>query len=140
VHRSADEGFLVWINEEDHLSLISKSNDGRMSEAYGRIVRAMEKINQDLEFQQHQRLGYLNFSPTNIGTALQVDMHVQLLNGSQLDRLIDFSRKLDMHIEPRDEKNVFHVSNMIRLGRTEFHIVRGMLDGVRQLIEQDLHG
>ena len=100
----------------------------------------MERINQDLEFQQHQRLGYLNFSPKNIGTALQVDMHVQLLNGSQLERLIDFSRKLDMHIEPGDEKNVFRVSNTIRLGRTEFHIVRGMLDGVQQLIEQDLHG
>lgn len=99
----------------------------------------MEKINQTMEFQQHQRLGYLNFSPKNIGTALQVDIHVQLLNGSQLDRLIDFSRKLDMHIEPGNELNVYHISNMIRLGRTEFHIVRGMLDGVQRLIEQDLH-
>ena len=111
-----------------------------MSEVYGRLIRAMERINQDLEFQQHQRLGYLNFSPKNIGTALQVDMNVRLLNGSQLDPLIDFSRKLDMHIESGNEKNVFHVSNMIRLGRTEFHIVRGMLEGVRQLIERDLHG
>ena len=140
LHRSTDDGLLVWINAEDHLSLVATSNSGRMSEVYGRIVRGMETINQELEFQQHQRLGYLNFSATNIGTALQVDMYVQLLDGSKLDRLMDVSRKLDMHIEPREESNVFHVSNMIRLGRTEFHIVRGMLDGVQQLIEHDLHG
>jgi protein-arginine kinase len=130
---------ILWINEEDHLSLISQSNNGQMSEVYERIIRAMNKINQSLEFQQHQRLGYLNFSPMNIGTALQVNIHIKLSHLEKLNQLIDLCQKLDIHVENTNQKNIFNLSNIIRLGRTEFHIIRSMWDGIQQVIEQDIH-
>jgi len=130
---------IVWINEEDHLSLISQSNDGKMSETYERLIRVINQINQTFEFQQHQRLGYLNCSPLNIGTALQVNIHVKLLHIEKVHQLIEFSKKFDIHFENTNEKNIFNLSNIIRLGRTEFHIIRGMWNGIQQIIEQDLH-
>ncbi len=35
---------------------------------------------------------------------------------------------------------MFNFSNIIRLGRTEFHIIRSMWDGIQQIIEQDIQG
>jgi len=131
---------IIWINEEDHLSLISQSNDGKISETYERLIRAINKINQLLEFQQHQCLGYLNFSPINIGTTLQINIRIKLLHLEKFNQLIDFCQKLDIHLENTNDKNIFNLSNIIRLGRTEFHIIRGMRDGVQQIIEQDIHG
>jgi protein-arginine kinase len=136
---NTSENLIVWINEEDHLSLISQSNNGQMSEVYERIIRAMNKINQSLEFQQHQRLGYLNFSPMNIGTALQVNIHIKLSHLEKLNQLIDLCQKLDIHAENTNQKNIFNLSNTIRLGRTEFHIIRSMWDGIQEVIEQDIH-
>jgi len=131
---------IIWINEEDHLSLISQSNDGKISETYERLIRAINKINQSFEFQQHQRLGYLNFSPMNIGTTLQINIRIKLLHLEKFNQLIRFCQKLDIHVENTNDKNIFNLSNIIRLGRTEFHIIRGMRDGVQQIIEQDIHG
>jgi protein-arginine kinase len=133
-----DENLIVWINEEDHLSLISQSNDGKMNETYARIIHAVDKINETLEFQQHQRLGYLNISPLNIGTALQVNIHVKLVHTGKLNQLIEFSKKFDIHFETTNETNIFNLSNIIRLGRTEFHIIRDMWNGIQQIIEQDI--
>jgi protein-arginine kinase len=135
-----NENFIVWINEEDHLTLISQSNDSRMSETYERLIRAINQINQSFEFQYHQRLGYLNFSPMNIGTALQVNIRVKLLHLEKLNQIIEFSQRLDIHLENTNEKNIFNFSNTIRLGRTEFHIIRSMWDGIQQIIEQDIQG
>jgi len=136
-----NENLIIWINEEDHLSLISQSNDSKMSETYERIIRSINKINESFEFQQHQRLGYLNFSPINIGTALQINIRIKLLNLEKLNQLIEFcQQKLDIHLENTNEKNIFNLSNIIRLGRTEFHIIRSIWDGVQQIIEQDIHG
>ena len=109
-----------------------------MSKIYGRIICATNKINQSLEFQQHQRLGYLNFSPMNIGTALQVNVRVKLLHIEKLNQLVELGKKLDIHLDHTSNKNIFNLSNIVRLGRTEFHIIRIMWDGIRQIIEQDI--
>ncbi|CAF2040245.1 unnamed protein product [Rotaria magnacalcarata] len=134
-----NQNFIIWINEEDNLSFISQSNDGKMNEIYERMIRAIEKLNQTFEFQQHQRLGYLNLSPMNIGTALQVNIHIKLLHLEKSNPLIEFCKKLDIHIENTNEYNIFNLSNIIRLGRTEFNIIRLMWNGIEQIIKQDIH-
>jgi protein-arginine kinase len=133
---NGEENFYVWVNEEDHLSVIVQSRHSQIRETYGRLQRAMEKLNQLFDFQQHPRLGYLNFSPLNIGTALQIDVQLRFSHLEKLDAATDFCRKRDIRLETtNDEKNVVHLSNRIRLGRTEFHLVRGMIDAVEQLLE-----
>ena len=132
-----DENLIVWINEEDHLTLISQTIGNRMNETYERLIRATEKLNQSFAFQQHQRLGYLNFSPRNIGTALQVNVRVKLLHVEKLNQLIDFAHKLDIRLENTNENQIYNLSNLIQLGRTEFHIVRSLWDGIQQIIEED---
>ncbi|UJR24971.1 hypothetical protein I4U23_006335 [Adineta vaga] len=132
-----NENFIVWINEEDHLSLISQSHNGKMNEIYELLIRATNQISQICEFQQHQRLGYLNFSLLNIGTALEITIQIKLLHSERLNQLIELSKTLDIDIKPTPDKSIINLSNRIRLGRTEFHIIRNIWNGIEQIIKED---
>ncbi|CAF0798977.1 unnamed protein product [Adineta ricciae] len=132
------ENFIVWVNEEDHLSFISQSDNSKLSETYERLTRATDQINQLCEFQQHQRLGYLNLSPLNIGTALEITVRVRLTHPERFDQLIELSKRLDISSKLTHDRCVISFSNLIRLGRTEFHIIRSIWNGIEQVIKEDM--
>lgn len=132
------ENFIVWVNEEDHLSLISQSDNGKISETYERLTRAADEVNQLCEFQQHQRLGYLNLSLLNIGTALEITVRVRLAHPERLNQLIELSKQFDIDLKLTHDQYIINFSNLIRLGRTEFHTIRSMWNGIEQLIREDM--
>jgi creatine kinase len=39
IFHNPSKTFLVWVNEEDHLRLISMQQGGNLSEVYGRLVK-----------------------------------------------------------------------------------------------------
>lgn len=133
-----NENLIVSINDEDHLIVTSQTNGNRMNETYERLIRATDQLNHSFAFQQHQRLGYLNCSPSNIGTGLQVTVRMKLIHAEKLNQMVDFARKLDIRLENTNENQIVNLSNAIQLGRTEFHIIRSMWDGIQQIIEEDL--
>ncbi|KAL1446103.1 hypothetical protein MTO96_044684 [Rhipicephalus appendiculatus] len=100
--------FLVWVNEEDHLRIISMQKGGDLKEVYGRLVTAVKEIEKKLPFARDDRFGYLTFCPTNLGTRGE-------------------------HTE--SEGGVYDISNKRRLGLTEYQAVREMQDGVLELIK-----
>lgn len=106
-----------------------------MNETYERLIQAIEKLNQSFVFQQHPRLGYLNCSPKNLGTAFQINVRIKLFHIEKLSQMIE---KLDLRLEKTNENQIYNLSNLIQLGRTEFHIVRSFWDGIQQIIEEDL--
>lgn len=59
--------FLVWINEEDHIRIISMQNGGNVGEVYKRLVTAVGDIEKKFKFSRDNRLGFLTFCPTNLG-------------------------------------------------------------------------
>ena len=84
------------------------------------------------EFERHDKFGYLTFCPTNIGTALRASVHVRVTKISEAGRLEEICRSLDLqprgihgeHTEPED--GVFDISNKIRIGRTEWELIKNM--------------
>ena len=70
--------FVVWINEEDHLTVISIQSGNNVKQVFARLVHGVHVIEQQLKFQEHKRFGYLTFCPSNIGTGLRASMHVRL--------------------------------------------------------------
>lgn len=62
--------FLVWLNEEDHIRIISMQPGGDLGEVYRRFVKAVTEIEKKVKFSRSDRLGYLTFCPTNLGTTL----------------------------------------------------------------------
>lgn len=131
------ENLFIWINEEDHLTVISQTNDEQMNSTYDRLIRATNRFNDEFDFQKHQRLGFLTCSPLNIGTTLQIHVDVKLFRTENFDLLVDLGKSFDLLVEKTTENDSFRISNRIRLGRTEFHLVRRMWNNIREILERD---
>lgn len=67
IFHNDNKTFLVWINEEDHIRIISMQNGGNLGEVYKRLVTAVREIEKQLKFSRDNRLGFLTFCPTNLG-------------------------------------------------------------------------
>lgn len=67
IFHNDNKTFLVWINEEDHIRIISMQPGGNLGEIYRRLVDAVGQIEKKIKFSRQKRLGFLTFCPTNLG-------------------------------------------------------------------------
>jgi creatine kinase/arginine kinase len=70
--------FLVWVNEEDQLRIISMQKGAGIAEVFDRLCRACKTIQEIAEFARDDHLGYITSCPTNLGTALRASVHIKL--------------------------------------------------------------
>ena len=70
--------FLIWVNEEDQLRIISMQQGFGIKEVFDRLQRAVAKIEQYLKFAHNDHLGYITTCPTNLGTAMRASVHIKL--------------------------------------------------------------
>lgn len=142
IYHNDAKTFLVWVNEEDHLRIISMQQGGNLNEVYARLVAAVDSIEQALPFSRDSRLGYLTFCPTNLGTTIRASVHIKLPHlGGERKRLEEVAAKYNLQVrgtagEHTESKGgVYDVSNKRRLGLTEEEAVMEMQAGVLQLIK-----
>jgi len=70
--------FLIWVNEEDQLRIISMQPGAGIAEVFDRLSRAAAQIETVCEFAHDEHLGYITSCPTNLGTALRASVHIKL--------------------------------------------------------------
>ena len=75
--------FLVWLNEEDHLRVISMENGGDIYRVYARLCNALKSMQGSLDFSYDDHRGYITSCPTNLGTAMRASVHIKLPKLSQ---------------------------------------------------------
>jgi protein-arginine kinase len=78
IYHNKSKTFLVWVNEEDHLKFISTQKGGNVGQVLERLSRAIELIEGKLKFKRDERLGWLTFCPTNLGTAIHASTRIML--------------------------------------------------------------
>merc|ERR1712228_12383 len=78
IFHNDDKTFLVWVNEEDQLRIISMQQGAGIKEVFDRLCRAATTIEQVAEFAGDDHLGYITSCPTNLGTALRASVHIKL--------------------------------------------------------------
>ncbi|SMC47802.1 creatine kinase/arginine kinase [Desulfocicer vacuolatum DSM 3385] len=139
---SQDTRFRVWINEEDHLRIISMDGHGDMSSTFNRLAIALENLESTLKFAWNDTLGYLAACPSNIGTGMRAGVHICLPRlFHQQDLLHKEVRQLNLQVrgtqgeKTRVEKAVFDISNERRLGITERKCLVTLHRGISRLIE-----
>jgi len=143
IFHTADKKFLVWVNEEDHLRLISMQMGGDLSEVYQRLVLAIQTMEKKLSFAKRDGLGYLTFCPTNLGTALRASVHMRIPKFSQTPEFNDFCAS--KNIQPRgihgehteSVGGVYDLSNKRRLGLTEYEAIEEMRQGVMAILAEE---
>lgn len=140
IFHSEDRKFLVWVNEEDELRIISMQQGGGLREVFCRLVASIAAIEQHLDFAYDNHLGYLTSCPSNLGTAMRASVHVKLPNLGARNDFKDICERLRLsargiHGEHTEsEGGVWDISNKQRLGLSELDCLSILYKGVRQLL------
>ncbi|KAM8948706.1 creatine kinase B-type-like [Lycaon pictus] len=153
--------FLVWINEEDHLRVISMQKGGNMKEVFTRFCNGLTQVRPDCpklgwhkdpqtlfksknyEFMWNPHLGYILTCPSNLGTGLRAGVHIKLPHLGKHEKFPEVLKPLRLQkrgtggVDTAAVGGVFDVSNADRLGFSEVELVQMVVDGVKLLIEME---
>jgi len=141
IFHNDNKTFLVWVNEEDQLRIISMQPGSNIRQVFERLSIAAGKIEKIAKFANDEHLGYITSCPTNLGTGMRASVHIKLpklgRNKSQFQAIadkyyVDIRGAHGEHTETDD--GVFDISNKRRLGRSEVDLVQDMYNGVKAMI------
>ncbi|XP_017121774.1 arginine kinase isoform X1 [Drosophila elegans] len=142
IYHNDAKTFLVWCNEEDHLRIISMQQGGDLGQIYKRLVTAVNEIEKRVPFSHDDRLGFLTFCPTNLGTTIRASVHIKVPKlASNKAKLEEVAAKYNLQVRgtrgehTEAEGGVYDISNKRRMGLTEFDAVKEMYDGITELIK-----
>uniref|UniRef100_A0A1L8EGM9 arginine kinase n=1 Tax=Haematobia irritans TaxID=7368 RepID=A0A1L8EGM9_HAEIR len=142
IYHNDNKTFLVWCNEEDHLRIISMQMGGDLGQVYKRLVTAVNDIEKRIPFSHDDRLGFLTFCPTNLGTTIRASVHIKVPKlGANLAKLEEIAGKYNLQVRgtrgehTEAEGGIYDISNKRRMGLTEYQAVKEMYDGIAELIK-----
>ncbi len=139
IFHNPDKTFLVWVNEEDQLRIISMQPGADLQQVFARLARALGELEKRLRFEFSPRLGYITSCPSNLGTAMRASVHVRLASLPP-ERIRAIAAEYDLQARgthgehSASEGGVYDVSNKRRLGITEVEAVGQLAKGVAALI------
>lgn len=144
IFHNDEKTFLVWVNEEDQLRIISMQQGADLHKVFERLQRACAHIEKVAKFAHDSHLGYITSCPTNLGTALRASVHIRLPKLSQqMDKFQAIADEYYVQIRgihgehSESPEPIFDISNKRRLGRSEKDLVQDMYNGVKKMIETE---
>ena len=143
IFHSDSKNFLVWINEEDQLRIISMEKGGNLFSVFERLGRAIKTLEKRLAFVYSKHLGYFTSCPTNLGTAMRASVHAKLPRTSTRKDFKELCASLGLSVRglhgehTKSEGGIFDISNKRRLGVSEAQIAKTLHAGVKKLIEME---
>ncbi len=144
IYHNDEKTFLVWINEEDQLRIISMQMGGDIKEVFTRLTTAIGEIEKKVPFSYNNHIGYITSCPTNLGTAMRASVHIKLPKlSSDMKAFKTITDKYHLQIRgihgehSESEDGIYDISNRRRLGVTEVECVQDMHDGVVALIKAE---
>jgi len=144
IFTSQGSHFMIWVNEEDHLRIISMESSADISGVFNRLCRGLDHLSIGLKFACDKRYGFLTSCPTNIGTAMRAGVHIRLRKLEQRQGLL--TEMADQyHLQIRGtrgektsvERGIFDISNKPRLGIPENQIIQNLHTGLAAIIEAE---
>jgi len=151
IFHNKEKTFLVWVNEEDQLRIISMESGGDVKGVFERLVRGISAVQQSVkeesgkDFQISEKYGYLHSCPTNLGTGMRASVHIDLPGWTKEGLPALKARCEELHVQPRGTRGesggqtgiTYDISNKHRLGYSEVELVQKMIDGVNTLWKED---
>merc|ERR1719365_303638 len=151
IFHNKDKTFLVWVNEEDQLRIISMQQGGDVKGVFERLAKGIKAVQDSVkgesgkDFQVSEKYGYLHSCPTNLGTGMRASVHVDLPGWTKEGLPALKKRCEELQLQPRGTRGesggqtgiTYDISNKHRLGYTEVELVQKMIDGVNPLWKED---
>ena len=150
---SKDEHFLLWLNEGDHLRIISMQQDGDVKQVFDRLSRGVKAIEDGLKkvtgkdqvFMRDDVLGMITCCPTNLGTAMRGGVHImipKLIKKIGFEEIDKIAREMNCQArgssgEHSEVVDRVDLSNWRRLGYPEYELVEDMIKCVNKFSEME---
>merc|ERR1712106_900322 len=151
IFHNKEKTFLIWINEEDQLRIISMQKGGDVKQVFSRLAKGIKAVQESVkkesgkDFCLDKKYGYIHSCPTSLGTGMRASVHVDLPGWTEhgVDKLK--ARCEELHLQPRGTRGesggqtgfTYDISNKHRLGYSEIQLVQKMIDGVNTLWQED---
>merc|ERR1712098_174205 len=152
IFHNAAKTFLLWVNEEDQMRIISMEKGGDVKGVFGRLARGIKAVGDSVkaecgkDFALSEQYGFIHSCPTNLGTGMRASVHVDLPGWTKesVDKLK--ARCEELAVQPRGTRGKsggqtgcpYDISNKHRLGYSEVQLVQVMIDAVNTLYKEDL--
>lgn len=136
--------FLVWVNEEDHLRIISMQEGFDLKTVVRRLFQALKIMDESFTFQKDPHLGFISSCPTNLGTSLRASVHIKL---PKVSGFYNFCQKnfiqcrgIDGELSESTGKNegIYDLSNLRRLGISETQCIQDLCNGILQIFQSEI--
>merc|ERR1711874_606362 len=99
--------FLIWVNEEDQLRIISMENGGNVKGVFERLCNGIKMVGDSVkkecgkDFCLDKKYGYVHSCPTNLGTGMRASVHIDLPGWTKHSIDKPKARCEELHLQPR---------------------------------------
>ena len=146
IWHNENKNFLIWVNEEDHIRVISMQKGGNMKEVFTRFCNGLAEFEEAIKkdgkkFMWNEHLGFILTCPSNLGTGLRAGVHLKIPHTSNLSFFQSIIEELSLQtrgvggVDTAPVDGIFDISNSDRLGFSEVQLVQKVVNGVGRLIE-----
>lgn len=147
IYHNNDKNCFVWVNEEDHMRIVSMEKGCDIQAVFSRFVRLCDEVQKVLkeenaDFMHSEHLGYILACPSNLGTGLRAGALVKIPLLSAKPEFKAWLGKMGLQARGKggvdaeaNADGIFDISNADRLGKSEVDLVNIMIDGVHQCVE-----
>merc|ERR1719158_298377 len=146
IFHNTEENFFVWVNEEDHMRIISMQKGDNIKQIFARFATACNEVEKVLkaegyDFMHNDHLGYILTCPSNLGTGLRAGAMIRLPLLSKRKDFKDVARSMGLQVRGRrgvdsaSEGGIFDISNADRLGKSEVTLVNCFIEGAAKMIQ-----
>ena len=141
-----EERFSIMVNEEDHLRIQVMFSGLDVQNAWERIDRIDDLLQQRLNFAFSDDLGFLTACPTNVGTGLRVSVMLHLpalVVTREIEKVFRSLQKINVAVRglygegSQFMGDFYQISNQITLGRSEDDLVQTVSEVVPRVIEYE---
>lgn len=146
-HSNAKE-FILWLNEGDHLRIISMEQGGDVKRVFERLSRGIAAIEEGLKkitgkseiFMSDPILGLITCCPSNLGTGMRGSVHIlvpKLIASLGFEKLDEIARTINCQVrgssgEHSEIVDRIDISNWRRLGFKECDLIQDMIKCVNK--------
>ena len=162
IFHNNDENLFVWVNEEDHMRIVSMEKGDNVKRIIERFAKATSTIQTCLkqegyDFMHSDHLGWILTCPSNLGTGLRAGAMVKvplfssrkdfrevnlfiIFSKSQLTLIFKVMGRMGLQargtagVDSASTGGTWDISNADRLGKSEIDLVNIFIEGVAQII------
>lgn len=128
----------VWVNVQDHLRIVCRTNESRpglVGRAYVRIAKLMMILDKKLKFKRSQKLGFLTARPHALGNTLRFCMIVKF---PELSKTPENLRHLcvvrGLSVRDTAKRDMVRIGNQQSLAITELQTLQDFYRAVHNII------